>query len=114
MKSLVVILATFAFVLPTLAGDPAAALRKSTPCGWEAEFRQGTVGCAPHGSKRGTVLYADGQHPRLSARMQGVVWKGKTFHCDGTFTNRWIGGVRAVSTDIHVEPSWLDGQPCFV
>jgi hypothetical protein len=32
---------------------------------------------------------------------------------DGTATNRWLGGVQAVSADTRVEPSWLDGQPCF-
>jgi hypothetical protein len=56
----------------------------------------------------------DGKHPRLKARLQGVVWKGKTFHGDGTFTNRWLGGVHAVSAGVCVEPSWLDGQPCLV
>lgn len=96
------------------AGQPAAARHDATPCCCEALFRQGVLGCGPLGPTRGTVLYADGQHPRLKARLQGVLWKGKTFHGDGTFTNRWLGGVHAVSADVRVEPSWLDGQPCFV
>ena len=96
------------------AGQQAAAHHDETPCCYEALFRQGAFGCGPLGPTRGTVLYADGQHPRLKARLQGVVWKGKTFHGDGTFTNRWFGGVNAVSADVRVEPSWLDGQPCFV
>jgi len=32
----------------------------------------------------------------------------------GTFSNRWLGGVKAGGTSVCVEPSWLDGQPCFV
>jgi len=114
MKPLFAAVAALAVVSPTLAGPPAAALRGATPCGWEALFCQGSLGCTPLGPTRGTVLYADGKHPWLKAHMQGVVWKGKTFHGDGTFTNRWLGGVSAVSAGICVEPSWLDGQPCFV
>jgi hypothetical protein len=60
------------------------------------------------------VLYADGKCPRVTARLQGVVWKGKTFYGDGCFTNRWLGGVQAVSADVRIEPSWLDGRPCLV
>src|SRR5262245_25430940 len=95
MKPLLV--AVVALASPVLAGAPAAALREATPCCWEALFRQGTLGCGPVGPTRGTVLYADGKHPRLKARLQGFVWKGKTFHGDGTITNRWLGGVHAVS-----------------
>src|SRR5262249_13268142 len=104
---------TLAITCPTFAGSPAAALRKATPCCWEVLFRQGTLGCGPHGPTRGTVLYGDGKHPRVKARLQGLVWKGKTFHDDGTFTNRWLRGFQAVSADPRVEPSWLDGQPCL-
>ncbi|MGL4421898.1 MAG: hypothetical protein ACRCZF_14620, partial [Gemmataceae bacterium] len=50
----------------------------------------------------------------FKARMQGVAWKGKTFHGDGTFTNRWLGGFQLISATVRIEPSWLDGQPCFV
>jgi hypothetical protein len=114
MKPLLAAVAALALASRTLAGPPAAALREATPCCWEALFRQGALGCGPLGHTHGAVLYADGKHPRLKARLQGVVWKGKTFHGDGTFTNRWLGGVHAVSADVRVEPSWLDGQPCLV
>jgi hypothetical protein len=114
MKPLLTAVAALALMPPTVAASPAAALREATPCGWEGLFRQGDLGCSPLGSTRGTVLHADGKHPRVKARLQGVVWKGKTFHGDGTFTNRWLGGVHAVSADTRVEPSWLDGQPCLV
>jgi hypothetical protein len=116
MKTLLAAVVALALVSLTSAKGPsAAALHAATPCCLEALFRQGALGCAPpRGATRGTVLYADGKHPRLKARLQGVVWKGKTFHGDGTFTNRWLGGVHAVSAGVRVESSWLDGQPCFV
>ena len=114
MKQIFTAIAIFAVTTSLLAGSPVADLRKSGPCGWESQFRAGTIGCGPDGQTRGTVLYADGRHPRLKAHLQGVVWKGKTFHCDGTFTNRWVGGVHAISATTSIEPSWLDGQPCLV
>jgi hypothetical protein len=114
MRTLLTAVASLALTCPAVAGSRAAALRDGTPCCWEALFRQGTLGCGPHGPTGGTVLYADGKHPRVKARLQGIVWKGKTFHGDGTFTNRWLGGVHAVSADTREEPSWLDGQPCLV
>ena len=114
MKPLLAAVAALALASRTLAGPPAASLHQATPCCWEALFRQGALGCGPLGLTRGAVLYADGKHPLLKARLQGFVWKGKTFHGDGTFTNRWLGGVHAVSAGVRVEPSWLDGQPCLV
>ena len=116
MKTLLAAVVSLALVSLTSAKAPsAAALLEATPCCWEALFRQGALGCGPpQGDTCGTVLYVDGKHPRLKARLQGVVWKGKTFHGDGTFTNRWLGGVHAVPADVCVEPSWLDGQPCLV
>lgn len=91
------------------------ALRQATPGGWEGLFREGVTDGGPVGTTRGTVLYADdARFPRVKARLQGTLWKGKVFHGDGTFTNRWIGGVRAGTADTAVEPSWLDGQPSLV
>src|SRR6476646_812305 len=103
MKSLLAAAAALALASPAFAGHSAAELRRGTPCCWECLFRQGTLGCGPVGPTRGTVLHAEGKHPRLKARMQGVVWKGKTFHGDGTFTNRWLGGIHAVSAGTCVE-----------
>lgn len=78
-------------------------------------FRDGTPDGGPVGPTRGTVLYADDAlFPRVKARLQETVWKGKTFHGDGTYTNRWLGGVTAVSAGTQVEPSWVDGQPSLV
>jgi hypothetical protein len=112
MKPFLAAVAALALASQTLAGFPS--LSAAPPCCYEALFRQGALGCDPLGPTSGAVLYVDGKYPRLKAHLQGVVWKGKTFHGDGTFTNRWLCGVRAVSAGVCVAPSWLDGQPCFV
>jgi hypothetical protein len=43
-----------------------------------------------------------------------LVWKGKDFHDDGTFTNAWLGGLRASSAGTWVGPSVTDGQPALL
>lgn len=86
-----------------------------SPAGWEATFRAGVPDGGPIGPTRGTVLYADDAlFPRVKARLQGAMWKGKWFHGDGTFTNRWVGGIRAGNAATTLEPSWYDGQPSLV
>jgi hypothetical protein len=114
MKATLAAAAVLVVASPSLAGTPATELRRGTPCDWEALFRQGTADCAPAGPTDGTVLYADGKLPRLKARTQGIAWKGKNFHGDGSFTNRWLGGIQAVSSGVRVEPSRFDGLPCLV
>lgn len=84
------------------------------PPSLDTTFAQAEVGAAPVGRYRGTVLTADGLFPRVKARLQGAMWKGKTFHGDGTFTNRWLGGIQAGTASTTEEPSWLDGQPALV
>lgn len=114
MKPLLAAVAALALAFPAPGVPPAAALHGATPCDWVALFRHGTLGCGPCGPTRGTILYADGRHPRARACLQGLAWKGKTFYGDGTLTNRWLGGIHAVSAHSDVGPSWLDGQPCLV
>ena len=114
MNPLVATAVVLALAAPVLAGPPASDFRRASPATWEAAFSQGTPS-EPVGPVRGTVLYADDAlFPRAKARLQGAVWKGKTFHGDGTFTNRWVGGVRAGTAGTGVEPSWLDGRPGLV
>lgn len=114
MKPLLLAAVVLAVACPARGGPLPAARPGAAPADWDALFRQGGVGCGPVGPTRGTVLYADGHLPRVRARAQGAVWKGKTFHGDGTLTNRWLGGVQAVPAVTHVGPSWLDGRPCLV
>ncbi len=114
MKLFVAAVSALALACPVYCGSPTLIPHDATPCCWETLFRQAALGSVPLGPTRGTVLYTDGRHPQVKARLQGVVWKGKTFHGDGTLTNRWLGGVQAVSADAHVGTSWLDGQPCLV
>lgn len=113
MKPLSVVIA-LVLIAPVFGGPPAV-VRQATPGGWESLFLGGGYAGDPAGTTRGTVLYADeALFPRLKARLQGTIWKGKVFHGDGTFTNRWLGGVRAGTVGTAVEPSWLDGQPTLV
>lgn len=105
----------FTFGQPVLAGPPPKALRKLTPVESVALFCNGNLDCGtPFGAFRSAVLSADGKLPQLKARLQGSVWKGKTFHGDGTFTNRWLGGIAAGTANVSIEPSWLDGRDCVV
>jgi hypothetical protein len=84
------LLASLALALPAVAQPPAT---------------------APVGVTYGTVLSADGAFPRVKAAVQGAIWKGKVFHGDGTFTNRWLGGIRAGTVATTQDASWADGQP---
>jgi hypothetical protein len=114
MKHLIALASALVLVFPSLVGSADKSLRDGTPCCWETLFRQGTLDAGPCGPTRGTILYAEGKFPKAKARFQNIAWKGKDFHGDGTFTNRWIGGIEAISAGVTVEPSWLDGQPCIV
>ncbi len=81
------------------------------PQSLEEAFRSTEVGTTPVGVTRGTVLSADGAFPRLKAAVQGTIWKGKVFNGDGTFTNRWLGGIRAGTVATTEDASWADGRP---
>ncbi len=90
-----------------------SAIVKGNPCQWDQLFRSGCTNTTPLGVMRGRVLYVDGKLPRMKARLQNVLWKGKTFHGDGSFINRWPG-FEAICAHVTIEASWHDGQPCFV
>jgi hypothetical protein len=105
MKPLLALLG-ISLVAPAFAQTNTANLRDA--------FRQAEVGSPPLGYYRGTVVAAEGLFPRVKALLQGAVWKGKTFHGDGTFTNHWLGGIQAVSTGTGYGASVIDGRPAVV
>jgi hypothetical protein len=78
----------------------------------DALFAAGTADAMPTGLGRGTILMrTDGKKLRL--KMEGLVWKGKSFGCDGRYVNQWAG-FRAVRGFVALGPSWYDGRPCVV
>lgn len=80
----------------------------------DAVFGCGSVGVLPVGLGSGRVLVrTDTRMPQARARLQSLVWKGKFFRCDGTFTNQWLG-FRAVDSVVQLGTSWYDGQPCIL
>jgi hypothetical protein len=51
--------------------------------------------------------------PHVRGAAQGVLWRGKTFHGDDTFTNRFPG-FEAMPSAGRCEASWTDGRPAYV
>lgn len=77
-------------------------------------FAEGRVDGLPVGAFHGTVLLqTNARLPRLRARLESVIWKGKVFEADGQFTNQWAG-FRAVPSHVELGQSWYDGAPCLV
>lgn len=77
-------------------------------------FCRGSAEPAPQGVLRGKVLLVvDAACPRLRARLQNIVWKGKVLDCAGGMINRWCG-FRAVEARWHLGHSCFDGKPCVV
>lgn len=110
--------APLACSLQSHAGCPAPLdvkqVLRMSPCELDGLFAAGTLCERPNGPWRGKIiLRVDTRHPYRTARVQGLVWKGKEFYPDGAFTNRWLG-FRAISSHVHVGPSWFDGQPCLI
>jgi hypothetical protein len=120
MVTLLVALGVGSMFIP-FAGRPSAPaasldqLTRMDRCQLDAIFARGQVGSIPCGAGKGKVLLVVEAHrPRLRARLQGTVWKGKYFYPGGcTFTNQWLG-FKAVEAPVAVGPSWADGAPCIV
>jgi hypothetical protein len=89
-------------------------LRKLGECELEHIFAQGGVGPIPVGYGRGRVLrLVNTKLPRTKACMNNVVWKGKVFRGDGTFTNQWVC-FQALDSTVGYGTSWFDGKPCIL
>ena len=78
-----------------------------------AVFEAAEPGSPPVGELRGKVVAVTGRLPRVRAGLMNAVWKGKDAHADGTFVNRWAGGVRAISNTYTLGDSLLDGRPAW-
>jgi hypothetical protein len=108
------------FLTTSLSADEASGgttlcqLRRMSACELEQLFAGAEVGEPPCGCYRGHILlYLDKKWPRLRARADGAIWRGKCFHGDGSFINQFPG-FRALASHGGVGPSWLDGRPCLV
>jgi hypothetical protein len=89
-------------------------LCKLGECELEQLFGQADAGPIPVGFGRGRVLVLTNTRlPRMKARLNNVVWKGKVFANDGHFTNQWLGFQASASHAEH-GTSWYDGKPCVV
>jgi hypothetical protein len=98
------------------AGEPAAiaAFRQLSPCDYEAMFAIGEPVKPPAAKYRGAVLWVEtAACPRIRARLQNTVWKGKHFDECGCFTN-CFPGFEALPACGRIEASWADGKPAFV
>jgi hypothetical protein len=119
MKTASRLLVFFALTVPphVMAAGPCLTPRDLAQLGrdqLDAVFATGTANEPPVGFARGHILLrAEGTLPRVRARLQGLAWKGKVFHPDGTFINQWAG-FRAIASHVEVGPSWHDGQPCLI
>lgn len=80
----------------------------------DALFAAGRGDRLPLGVFDGKVFYlAEAKRPKLRLASMNAAWKGKTFRCDGSFVNRWIG-FEAIVAQSSVAPSWFDGKPAVV
>ncbi len=106
------IVLTFAGVAP--AADPARAYTRLSPTELTALFTAGAPTQPPAAAYRGRVLWADSAVvPRFRARVQSILFRGKTFADDGSFTNRFPG-FTALPSQGRPDVSWMDGLPAFV
>lgn len=108
---------TAAVVLYLIAAAPVGAadpLGPVSPARLDALFRAGTPGIVPAGAYRGRVVWVDDALlPRVKARTQSLAWRGKRFHGDGTFVNRFPG-FEALPATGQLGTSWADGGPAYV
>jgi hypothetical protein len=67
------------------------------------------------GFGRGRLLCLTNERlPRLKVAMSNAFWRGKTAAEDGTFINRFVGGIDALESHYVIGPSWVDGRPAML
>jgi hypothetical protein len=90
-------------------------LRHMSLCQLEEIFRHAPLGTPLVGNGRGRLLCStDPRHPRLKVLCSNALWKGKVAEPDGHFTNRWLGGIRAIESQYLIGPSWVDGRDAVI
>lgn len=100
------------------AGRPGVAstadLRRMTADELAALYAAAEPGTPPVGPFRGRVVRSVERFPRLRAGAMNAMWKGKDVEPDGSYVNRWAGGVRAIGSSYAAGASWIDGRPAWV
>jgi hypothetical protein len=108
-----ILLAGLLLAQPVRAADPAKPFLRMSPHELCVQFSLGTA-THPVGKLRGRVLWVDdAKLPRFRGLTQSLLWRGKEFDCDGTFTNRFLGFTALPSRGFLAE-SWADGGAAFV
>jgi hypothetical protein len=59
------------------------------------------------------LMLLDTRAPRMRARMNNTMWKGKVFGDSGNVINQWAC-FRALTSQANYDTSWYDGRPCIV
>ncbi|MBX9579295.1 MAG: hypothetical protein K2X87_03225 [Gemmataceae bacterium] len=77
-------------------------------------FLESDLGTPLVGAARGRLVSLADRRGPVRTGLTNAAWKGKTAEPDGTFVNRWVGGVHAIGSRYEVGPSWLDGRPALV
>lgn len=97
------------------AGDGGRDYYRLSPDEYAALFAAGDGTGAPVGAYRARVVWFEAaKSPRVRGRLQSVLFRGKTFACDGSFTNRFLGGLNLLPSHGRPEASWADGGPAYV
>lgn len=89
-------------------------LRRMTPDQLRATFLAAEMGTPLVGAARGRLVSLADRRGPVKTGLTNAAWKGKTAEPDGTFVNRWAGGVMAIGSRYEVGPSLLDGRPALV
>lgn len=97
------------------AGEAGQEFYRLSPTEYSALFAAGDGTRGPVGAYRARVVwFEEARSPRVRGRLQSVIFRGKTFADDGSFTNRFLGGINALPSHGRCEASWVDGNPAYV
>lgn len=90
-------------------------LKRLSACQLAELYTRAEVGRPFAGVAQGRLLrLTDERLPRLKVLGANAVWRGKAAWEDGTFVNRWIGGIHWIDSRYVYGPSWVDGRPTLI